>query len=261
MGATLEPATPVETAAVSLACCPFLRLKDDPDSRALYANAEHRCFARSGSGPRISTVEPRHQEQLCLSQQFPECPRYGQSLVPKWNTASKRGRVPLPLIVGMSFLLAAALAANLAWSGGGPLVGRQSPPTSANLMSTQSSTEGRLAVDPSPTSLPMVQPGDRTSCDEIRETQYRSDAERAWYLRNCLTPTPTITTPSAVRGSIFHRVAPGDTLEALARTYGVPVEAVMRANDLQSSLILVGATLVIPLGQTPTTPIAPTPIR
>jgi hypothetical protein len=34
----------------------------------------------------------------------------------------------------------------------------------------------------------MYSPGpDRSNCDEIRGTQYRSNAEREWYLGNCLT--------------------------------------------------------------------------
>jgi hypothetical protein len=32
---------------------------------------------------------------------------------------------------------------------------------------------------------PALQAGDRTNCDEIRGTVYRSDAERVWFVRNC----------------------------------------------------------------------------
>jgi LysM repeat protein len=245
--------------AVSLTCCPYLRLKDDPDSWALFANAEHRCYAPLGSRPRTSTVEPRHQEQLCQSQRFSECRRFQQT-APVWNTAGKPSRARLALAVGVVFLAAAALATNLIYSGGGTLADGQPPALPANIVPTQGSG-GRLVVDPSPTSSLTEQPGDRTSCEEIRETAYRSDAERVWYLRNCLTPTPLITTPIAAAGSIFHRVAPGDTLEALALTYGASVEAIMRANNLQSSLILAGEILAIPLVPTATVTPTPSPVR
>jgi hypothetical protein len=44
---------------------------------------------------------------------------------------------------------------------------------------------------------PALQASDRTSCDEIRGTAYRSDAERLWYVRNCSGTTGTTTTTSA----------------------------------------------------------------
>lgn len=37
----------------------------------------------------------------------------------------------------------------------------------------------------SPTTTPF--PGDRSSCDAIRGTEYRSDTERQWFIRNCST--------------------------------------------------------------------------
>jgi len=43
----------------------------------------------------------------------------------------------------------------------------------------------RPPATPSPTALP-----DRTACNEIRGTAYRSERERQFFLANCLTPTP-----------------------------------------------------------------------
>jgi len=40
------------------------------------------------------------------------------------------------------------------------------------------------------TSLPPGTPGDRTNCNEIRGTPYRSDTERLWYLSNCQGASP-----------------------------------------------------------------------
>lgn len=47
------------------------------------------------------------------------------------------------------------------------------------IIATAVATTVRLATaTPNPT-------GDRTSCAEIRSTDYRSPAEREWFLRNC----------------------------------------------------------------------------
>ena len=45
-----------------------------------------------------------------------------------------------------------------------------------------------------------------------------------------------------------HRIKRGETLEKIARRYGTTVSALMRANNLRSSRIHAGATLVIPTG-------------
>lgn len=53
------------------------------------------------------------------------------------------------------------------------------------------SRQGQLAATATPTPLP-----DRESCEEIRGSEYRSEAERGWYLANCVpTPTPVPAVP------------------------------------------------------------------
>ncbi len=47
-----------------------------------------------------------------------------------------------------------------------------------------------------------------------------------------------------------HIVAPGDTLYSLARRYGTTVEALMRLNGLQDTVIKVGQVLKVPSGET-----------
>jgi len=71
------------------------------------------------------------------------------------------------------------------------------------------------------------------------------------------TPTPTIgPTPEATsapdptpepRAVITHTVQPGDTLAKIAAEFGVTVEEIVEANDIEDpSLINVGQVLVIP---------------
>ena len=56
-----------------------------------------------------------------------------------------------------------------------------SPTVTVSATATTSST-------PSPTLTPTPNP-DRHSCDRIRDTNYRSAGERAWFLNQCVTPT------------------------------------------------------------------------
>ncbi len=55
-------------------------------------------------------------------------------------------------------------------------------------------TATRTGVEASPTTK---RPPDRTDCQEIRDTAYRSPAEREWFLANCLEPTLVDTAPPA----------------------------------------------------------------
>lgn len=51
--------------------------------------------------------------------------------------------------------------------------------------------------------------GDRTDCNAIRGTSYRSASERAWYQQNCLNSTPLVTSGpdrtdcAAIRGTTY----------------------------------------------------------
>jgi hypothetical protein len=45
-------------------------------------------------------------------------------------------------------------------------------------------TPPTISTPPAATAAP-TSPPDRTNCDEIRNTEYRSDAERQWFLANC----------------------------------------------------------------------------
>jgi predicted secreted Zn-dependent protease len=62
----------------------------------------------------------------------------------------------------------------------------QSPaPVLQSASPTPQATVAAATAVPAPTSLP-----DRTSCAEIRDTPYRSDAERAFFLTNCIVQAP-----------------------------------------------------------------------
>ncbi len=71
------------------------------------------------------------------------------------------------------------------------------------------------------------------------------------------TPTPTVT-PTPVPPARKYVVQPGDTPESIAKAFGIPVRALLKANGLTpSSIIHVGDVLIIPMN-TPTPTPTPT---
>lgn len=58
--------------------------------------------------------------------------------------------------------------------------------------------------------------------------------------------SPEAAAPSVARARVLHRVKPGDTLAAIARRYGVSVDAIRRFNGLESDRIRAGSRLRIP---------------
>lgn len=72
------------------------------------------------------------------------------------------------------------------------------------------------------------------------------------------TGPPLTLTPVALPVTVTHQVQPGETLSGIAERYGVSMERIMEANELEDpSLIQEGQELVIPLG-TPTPTPTPT---
>jgi LysM repeat protein len=89
--------------------------------------------------------------------------------------------------------------------------------------------------------------------NELRVSPQRSPLVRSQYpptptpiIARVLTPTPTLA-PTAAPTKRIHVVASGDTLSEIALKYNTTVEAIVKANNLESSHILrVGQTLIIP---------------
>src|SRR5262245_39370986 len=68
-------------------------------------------------------------------------------------------------------------------------------------MAAAEPTRQPTAVPPAPTPQPSPEPiietpPDRTSCSAIAGSDYRSDAERQWFIDNCKPPTPRATSSS-----------------------------------------------------------------
>ncbi len=71
---------------------------------------------------------------------------------------------------------------------------------------------------------------------------------------------PTVHAADQQQRTTTYRVRPGDTLSAIAREFGVSVQAIMRANDLRTAAIYSGQPLTIPVsGRTAPAPVIFTP--
>jgi LPXTG-site transpeptidase (sortase) family protein len=114
----------------------------------------------------------------------------------------------LPLIV---FL--ASVGATLAFRSDGNGSG---PPASLSVAVAPSGpTSPSAAAEPTATPLP-----DRTSCSEIAGTAYRSDAEREWYQKNCLTATTASTATTTTTTTTTTRTTVVAAAESAGAIYG-----------------------------------------
>lgn len=93
-------------------------------------------------------------------------------------------------IVGVLALIVIIAVAASAPGGGGQEEVELRRPTAARVASTPTTISSVLAA---PTPSPLT---DRTDCDEVRGTDYRSPTEREWFLANCLTSEPVPEPPA-----------------------------------------------------------------
>lgn len=78
-----------------------------------------------------------------------------------------------------------------------------------------------------------------------------------FFLASCATAPPKVIEPTIeniyllpsapiIRQSVYHEVAPGETLWRLSKMYDVSIEEIMRANNLSSTTLEKGQNLLIP---------------
>lgn len=129
--------------------------------------------------------------------------------------------------------------------------------TSAQLPYGQNSVAAPVANAPYQPPLPQPsydQHGSQSSSQSSGTYVERSPSNSGGYVA----ATPALPCSSAPGSSErIHNVRPGDTLYAIARTYGVSVTAVRQRNGLATDRIRVGECLVVPAGTT----ITPVPDR
>jgi len=223
--------------------CPLLGLPDDPLSRFSYPSVAHRC--RADDRPRL--IDLGHQGAFCLSETYPECPRYraapapgrpGAATAEASGVALERaraeagvrgapGRRPPGRTSRWRRVVAIVLAVVLLTSAiylGSPAIVDWMRHVGA----------GAGATNPSPpTPPPTLTPSSPTPAPTATRTPTATPSPRP-------TPTPAATPQ-------VHVVVRGETLGVIAARYGVTVAAIQKANRITNvGLIYVGQHLVIP---------------
>jgi len=107
----------------------------------------------------------------------------------------------LILLPVLAFLVAVVTYVALAPDGNNPthvLATGDTGSSGSNGIPTSNNATRQPTQAPVPTATPLPLP-DRTDCASIKGTNYRSDAERAWYIETCVpkpTPTPVVPAPN-----------------------------------------------------------------
>jgi LysM repeat protein len=214
--------------------CPFLALADDGRTVADGYDPAHRCHALT---PPVALDRAR-QAQLCLTEAHVRCERYTGARTallaassglprvapdvafvrtrmvvepePTWRGRAGAGRRPPRWLAGTAVAAAAlvvVIGAMLLGGGGTP--GDTATPSPSLLPSESLAPSVSAAPSASGSSVPTLQP----------------------------TPNPSPRT---------YIVQPGDTLAAIAESFGTTVEAIQAANGLTTDVIEIGQVLVIP---------------
>jgi hypothetical protein len=103
----------------------------------------------------------------------------------------------LAAAAGGALLLALGLGLTFAMAGGGD--NKPAKPTDQSrvlVLARTAQPTATLSPQPNPTASPTPRLPDRTDCNAIRGTDYRSEAERQWFLTNCVSSFPSNPGPS-----------------------------------------------------------------
>ena len=194
--------------------CPLLGLPDDPLSRFSYPSVAHRC--RADDRPRL--IDLGHQGAFCLSETYPECPRYRAAPAP--------GRPGAATAEASGVALERARAE--AGVRGAP--GRRPPGRTSRWRRVVAIV---LAVVLLTSAIYLGSPA---IVDWLRQVGAGMGAAS---MSPSTTPTPTATrvptattTPALKRTAtpLVHVVARGETINAIAARYGITLAALEKAN-------------------------------
>ncbi len=268
---TFTPMDDRESVGDALNSCPYLGLASDPSLSCSFLTSSHRCFR----WPTPQPVDYQQQRDYCLSDDFEECDWFVSTLEApperRRQSSSWVGYAGLlgvvaaaVLVVGVlvyfkpwAFLLPATSESNRAAAVEAPTVG---PAAGATATTAPEPSSQPIALDASPTSLasptadlPRTAGAASTTAPAVVAPSLRATATpaprppTATPVRSATTPAPTPSGASASAAVRVYTVREGDSLYSLARTFGVTVQALMKANNLQETSILkVGQSLVIP---------------
>lgn len=239
------------------AVCPFLALGADGRSVVDGADPAHRCHAEEPPG----LIERTYQSRVCLTGAHVQCERYlarndlpanhelgraaiGDGLVstrlvlapqPVWHglagraRVGRRGGIAALSAVGVLLAVGAAAAA----------VGALRAPSGEQPTAAGPSADRTLRPSPTPTPEPTQRP-------TVLATPSPSVTPSPTPIPS-VAPTAVPTTAPTPAPQQTYVVQQGDTLAAIAQSFGVTVAAIQAANGIEDpDQIVIGQVLVIP---------------
>ena len=229
--------------AVFFDACPALRLRDDGSTHAPYVTAAHRCACAPDYVP-----DSVHQIVFCLTDSAHKaCPRFDEAkagrvvddLALPASKPSKSGRRRAALAIAAAALVAAGLAVSLvmlfASEGAAPRVAAAGESAAVTPVAAALGAGSSLATSPPALAAPAPAAG------PLEDAGAAALAARESADLLGLAPLGAPSQQSYV-------VAPGDSLLAIAATFGVDLELLLEANALsESEPIVIGQVLQIPV--------------
>jgi LysM repeat protein len=235
--------------------CPFLALESDAHVVVAGYDPEHRCGALLPHEP----IERARQLTTCLQVSHTECPRFAAAMQVRAEAMPWAPPSPDAELLSTRLVLGPESALRTL-AGGGETRSRRlaigAAAAAVGVVAVTGAVLGSLgdagppaaaepSVETSPSSAPASMPaiGGRTDASVPAATA-QPMASPTPTPAATPTPAPPSPTPAPARTYV---VQEGDTLGAIAAAYGVSIEALMTANGIQDSdVILIGQELVIP---------------
>ncbi len=246
--------------------CPYLGLASDPSIHCGVVTPSHRCFR----WPTPQPVDGDQQGEFCLSASYSECSWFtshgeGGSRPRRGRAAMSSGRTRQLAAVAALVVVLLGLALFRPWSmlfPAAPVSGASAPvsePVSGTanngVASAVGTPPGGAVPSPSPVAespagalaSPSPTTGDQTATPTPASPALATSTPSA---QPSATPAAVASPTPGAAGPRSYVVKDGDHLYDLAKTFGVTVEDIMKANGLTDRAYLkVGQTLNIPAPQ------------
>jgi hypothetical protein len=226
--------------------CPFLGLKDDPETALSFASSHNHCFHAKPVLP----VRLDFQRTYCLKSNHTNCEEFNRKgntpLLPKQKSSPFSGqRINISKTSVWILLLGSVAIVLIAWQVlGGGLLG--------------SGTQENLPKATQPAFLTEV--GLQTPTVSPTQIQNTPTATTPATALPTQIATPTISSPHALETPIgvahkliIHRAEAGESLMSVASRYWTTVEAIQAINYYLPTPLQIGALIIVPVNQTDVT--------
>ena len=227
--------------------CPFLALRHDPATALAFPSEHNFCY--HSRPPQPARLE--HQAVSCVTNNYPHCDEYnreqGNPLLSELRLTHNSRIGKKPGLIGLLILLFVfAMIILVGWqvlsrvllekSGGGksPSATLSGLPVFIEMKPTQSTTPTHAASLPTPSLLV-------TATSILPVQTWTSMPGLPHALETPIGPGPKL---------IIHRVASGESIDAIANRYWTTVEAIHAINYHLPSPVLVDWLVIVPYNQT-----------